>query len=69
MCEEKIHLFDKSREFGFRRAGPDGRRSRENDLFARTGFFLTALAYSRIVGAAHRVIGLRARAGQLRRPS
>jgi hypothetical protein len=29
---EKIHLFDKSRELGFRLAGPDGRRSRENNL-------------------------------------
>jgi hypothetical protein len=25
MCREKIHLFDKSREFGFKRPRPDGR--------------------------------------------
>jgi hypothetical protein len=25
MCREKIHLFDKSREFGFKRARPDRR--------------------------------------------
>jgi hypothetical protein len=25
MCGDKIHLFDKSREFGFSRLGPDGR--------------------------------------------
>jgi DNA invertase Pin-like site-specific DNA recombinase len=24
MCRQKIHLFAKSREFGFRRYGPDG---------------------------------------------
>jgi hypothetical protein len=48
MCEEKIHLFDKSRDFGFRWSGAESRRlSRELSALLDTGLFLAAVAFRR----------------------
>jgi hypothetical protein len=46
MCREKIHLFDKSHEFGFGRNGPDSRRPLEDNLLCWAELFLTEVAFS-----------------------